>query len=142
MLDAYARLYADLLSRREKAQSLPWHENPARHRSVDPASGGPVAGTHRSYACFGEAWTYHEFRDGRRSFRSFLNNKIGPTHALGPATSRYAYSPRPIDPCCAKIFIIYDAVLVHGLWQYLGRTVKIISASQRTRRISCCPTEC
>ncbi len=45
-----------------------------------------------------------------------------PTHALGPAKSGYAYAPRLL-PWLRAHRRNYDAVLIHGLWQWGGLAV-------------------
>ena len=42
-----------------------------------------------------------------------------PVHALGPAKTGYAYAPRLV-PWLRAHRARYDAILVHGLWQYGG----------------------
>ena len=94
--------------------------------SVDPASGGPVAGLTAVTPALAKLGHTTEFATVDDPSAQFLVNGLGPTHALGPSTSRYAYSPR-LDPWLREHLPHYDAVFVHGLWQYLGRTVRSFS---------------
>ncbi len=46
-----------------------------------------------------------------------VRNFLLPVHALGPPRNRYGYSPRCV-PWLRQNRSRYDAVVVHGLWQY------------------------
>jgi glycosyltransferase involved in cell wall biosynthesis len=94
--------------------------------SVDPASGGPVAGLTAMTPALAALGHTTEFATVDDPKSPFLRSGIGPTHALGPATSRYAYSPQ-FDPWLSENLRHYDAIIVHGLWQYLGRTIRNFS---------------
>ena len=50
---------------------------------------------------------------------AWVKNSVLPVHALGPAKSGYAYAPRAL-PWLRARHADYDAILVHGLWQYGG----------------------
>jgi glycosyltransferase involved in cell wall biosynthesis len=50
---------------------------------------------------------------------AFLTSLPGPLQALGPARYGYAYSPRLL-PWLKAHAPRFDAVIVHGLWQYPG----------------------
>ena len=52
----------------------------------------------------------------------FLAGIPVPVHALGPARLGYAYSPRLL-PWLQSGVARFDAVIVHGLWQYHGLAV-------------------
>src|SRR4051812_20136653 len=94
--------------------------------SVDPASGGPVAGLTAVTPALEKLGHTTEFATVDDPSATFLRNAIGQTYALGPATNRYAYTPR-LAPWLRENLHRYDAVIVHGLWQYLGRIVRSIS---------------
>lgn len=52
----------------------------------------------------------------------FLDTIRAPVHALGPARLGYAYAPRLL-PWLKTEASRFDAVIVHGLWQYPGLAV-------------------
>ncbi len=52
----------------------------------------------------------------------FLAAVPGRVHALGPARFGYAYAPR-LGPWLRAAGLRFDAVIVHGLWQYHGLAV-------------------
>ena len=62
--------------------------------SVDPASGGPVAGLSAVTPALAKLGHATEFVTVDDPSAEYLTGGIGPTHALGPASNRYAFSPR------------------------------------------------
>ena len=88
--------------------------------SVDTAGGGPIEGAtqlHRALAAHGhvgefasldvpDAACVHEFR-------------AAPLHALGPGRGRFGYSAGFL-PWLQANASRFDAVIVNGLWQYIG----------------------
>jgi len=91
--------------------------------TVDPATGGPVAGLHAVTPALATLGHETEFLTVDSPTDSFLQSWVGRVHALGPVHNRYARSPR-LRPWLDKNLARYDAVVVHGLWQDLGRTVR------------------
>jgi len=99
--------------------------------TVDPASGGPVAGLRAVTPALAALGHQTEFLTVDAPTEGFLKNWVGPVHALGPVHNRYARSPGLrlwLDQNLAR----YDAVVVHGLWQDFGRTVR--AACQQSGR--------
>lgn len=90
--------------------------------SVDPATGGPVAGLRAVTPELDLLGHETEFLTVDDPIDGFLQSWVGRVHALGPVKNRYARSPR-LKPWLEKNINRYDAVVVHGLWQDLGRTV-------------------
>jgi len=90
--------------------------------SVDPATGGPVAGLRAVTPELDLLGHETEFLTVDDPTDGFLQSWVGRVHALGPVKNRYARSPR-LRPWLEKNINRYDAVVVHGLWQDLGRTV-------------------
>ncbi|MGF6570667.1 glycosyltransferase involved in cell wall biosynthesis [Paraburkholderia sp. GAS333] len=87
--------------------------------SVDPRGGGPVEGVRRSGLAMQEAG--HEI--GVASCDAPADAHVSafpfPVHAFGPAKNRYSYCER-LAPWIAENAQRFDAVIVHGLWQYHG----------------------
>ncbi|WP_438481966.1 glycosyltransferase [Oleiharenicola lentus] len=54
----------------------------------------------------------------------FLTDIIGRVHALGPVKSGYGYAPR-LRPWLKTAAARFDAVIVHGLWQYHGLATNV-----------------
>jgi len=90
--------------------------------SVDPATGGPVTGLRAVTPELALLGHETEFLTMDNPVDSFLQSWVGRVHALGPVNNRYARSPR-LRPWLEKNLVRYDAIVVHGLWQDLGRTV-------------------
>ena len=93
--------------------------------SVDPATGGPVAGLRALTPTLAELGHETEFLTVDSPTAQFLESWVGRVHALGPVQNRYARSPR-LRSWLEKNLGRYDAVVVHGLWQDLGRTVRTV----------------
>lgn len=90
--------------------------------SVDPATGGPVSGLRAVTPVLDTLGHETEFLTVDDPTDGFLQSWVGRVHALGPVKNRYAHSPR-LRSWLDKNLNRYDAVVVHGLWQDLGRTV-------------------
>ena len=93
--------------------------------SVDPATGGPVAGMRSITPVLSDMGHQTDFLTVDDPFAGYLQSWVGQTFAMGPAASSYAYSSR-VRPWMEKNLARYDAVIVHGLWQYLGLSVRSI----------------
>ena len=99
--------------------------------TVDPATGGPVSGLRAVTPILDSLGHETEFLTVDDPTAGFLQSWVGLVHALGPVKNRYAHSPR-LRPWLDKNLHRYDAVVVHGLWQDLGRTVH--KACRQTNR--------
>ena len=88
--------------------------------SVDAQGGGPIEGAtqlHRSLAAQGHAGEFASLDDPASACaREFT---AAPLHALGPARGRFGYSPG-FAPWLRANASRFDAVIVNGLWQYIG----------------------
>ena len=62
---------------------------------------------------------------------SFLSTVPVPVHALGPARLGYAYAPG-LRPWLQAEVARFDAVVVHGLWQYHGLAMQQVFAHRAT----------
>lgn len=99
--------------------------------SVDPATGGPVAGLRAVTPELDLLGHETEFLTVDDPTDGFLQSWVGRVHALGPVKNRYARTPR-LKHWLEKNIKRYDAVVVHGLWQDLGRTVSEICRTPGT----------
>lgn len=66
----------------------------------------------------------------------FLGSDPFPIHALGPAKSSWAYSPKLL-PWLMENLSKYDVVIQHGLWQHPGYA--LLKAMQRLRKTGKAP---
>lgn len=98
--------------------------------SVDPATGGPVAGLRAVTPHLARLGVETEFLTVDERTAGYLESFVGPVHAVGPARGSYSYSAR-FKRWLERNLGNYDAVIVHGLWQYLGQAVRAVSLSQR-----------
>lgn len=94
--------------------------------TVDPATGGPVAGLRAITPALTALGHQSEFLTVDEPTDDFLQSFVGPVHALGPRRGSYSYSAR-LHRWLARNARNYDALIVHGLWQDLGRTVHALS---------------
>ena len=91
-------------------------------RSVDPVHGGPAEGLRQSVAATGLLGHAEEVLTLDAPEAACVREFPVPTHALGPVASHYGYTPRLL-PWLREHAASYDALIVHGLWQYHGRAV-------------------
>jgi len=91
--------------------------------SVDPATGGPIAGLRAITPELNKLGWTSEFLSVDDPHAPFLNDGIAPIHACGPAGNAYATAPA-LRPWLNAHVNAFDAVIVHGLWQDLGRAVR------------------
>ena len=91
--------------------------------TVDPASGGPVAGLRAVTPELASLGHETEFLTVDSPTEPFLESWVGRVHALGPVQNRFARSPR-LRAWLDKNLTHYDAIVVHGLWQDFGRVVR------------------
>jgi glycosyltransferase involved in cell wall biosynthesis len=87
--------------------------------SVDPRAGGPVEGVRRSGTAMQEAGHEIEVATCDAPGDAYLAAFPFPVHAFGPTQGRYSFSER-LAPWLAANAKRFDAVVVHGLWQYHG----------------------
>lgn len=87
--------------------------------SVDPRAGGPVEGVRRSGMAMQEAGHHIEVATCDAPGDAYLAAFPFPVHAFGPVPKRYSYSAR-LAPWLDANARRFDAVIVHGLWQYHG----------------------
>ncbi|CAB3807562.1 glycosyltransferase [Paraburkholderia caffeinilytica] len=85
--------------------------------SIDPRAGGPVEGVRRSGAAMQDAGHEIEVATCDAPGDTCLAAFPFPAHAFGPVNSRYSYSAQ-LAPWLAANANRFDAVIVHGLWQY------------------------
>ncbi len=85
--------------------------------SLDPAIGGPLESllqSTRVLACNGHDVEVVSLDDPAAPW---LQNFPVTVHALGPGSGNYGYAPRFV-PWLKERHVNYDAVVVHGIWQY------------------------
>ena len=90
--------------------------------TLDPKSGGPAEAIRQiahHYAPVEHVGHVLTLDDPNASF---LQDLPFPVHAIGPAHSTYAYSPRLV-PWLLENQHNYDGFVIHGLWQYIGIAV-------------------
>jgi glycosyltransferase involved in cell wall biosynthesis len=87
--------------------------------SIDPRGGGPVEGVRRSGVAMQDAGHDIEVATCDAPGDACLATVPFPVHAFGPVNSRYSYSAQ-LAPWLAANANRFDAVIVHGLWQYHG----------------------
>ncbi len=91
-------------------------------RSVDPVHGGPAEGLRQSVAATALLGHAEEVVTLDDPTAVCVQEFPAPTHALGPVSTQYGYTRRLL-PWLQANAAKYDAVIVHGLWQYHGRAV-------------------
>jgi glycosyltransferase involved in cell wall biosynthesis len=88
-------------------------------RSLDPVHGGPAEGLRHGVAATRRLGHLEEVLTLDAPGAPWLQGFPAPTHALGPARGTFGYTPRLL-PWLRQHAWGYDAVVVHGLWQYHG----------------------
>lgn len=101
--------------------------------TVDPASGGPIEGLRRQNEVT-QADVLREVVSLDPPSSSFLEAFPMPVHALGREESgffrRYGYTP-DLVPWLRKNSSQYDAVIVHGLWNYVALGASLVLPARR-----------
>ena len=97
--------------------------------SVDPLTGGPVAGLRADTPALARLGHETEFLTVDNAGKGFLQSFVAPVHAVGPGRSSYSSAPR-VKRWLEKNLERFDAVIVHGLWQYLGQAVRAVSQAR------------
>jgi glycosyltransferase involved in cell wall biosynthesis len=89
-------------------------------RSTDPAGGGPIEVVRQFSRAHLEQGHSVEVASLDLSGQQFSGDSDLPTHRLGTSAGSYGRSPRFVPWLRARAED-YDAVIVHGLWQFQGR---------------------
>jgi glycosyltransferase involved in cell wall biosynthesis len=87
--------------------------------SVDPKYGGPIEGVNQLSAVHRSMGIEAEICSLDSPDAECVKNSLTKVYALGPGVTNYAYSPRLV-PWLKAHAAEYDAVIVQGLWQYVG----------------------
>lgn len=87
--------------------------------TVNPALGGPIESVKQSSAALARRGHNVEIVSIDVPGDPWVSEAPVPVHALGPGRGSYGYTPR-FSEWIAKRRADYDAVIVHGLWQYTG----------------------
>ena len=87
--------------------------------TVNPAFGGPIESVKQSSAALARRGHDVEIVSLDMPSDPWVSEAPVPVHALGPGRGGYGYTPQFSD-WIAKRRVSYDAVIVHGLWQYTG----------------------
>ncbi|RDU95991.1 glycosyltransferase [Trinickia dinghuensis] len=87
--------------------------------TFDPAAGGPVEGVRQCALALGKLGHVVEIATLDAPDAPFLSDVPAPVKALGPGRARYGLAPRA-PSWLREHAPRFDAVIVHGLWQYHG----------------------
>jgi glycosyltransferase involved in cell wall biosynthesis len=90
--------------------------------SIDPARGGTAEGLRQSVLATGALGHVDEVLCLDGPGAPWVSEFPARVHALGPVTSTYGYHPRLV-PWLREHAQDYDAVIVHGVWQYTSLAV-------------------
>ena len=85
--------------------------------TINPALGGPIEAIKQSSAALLRRGHEVEIVSLDAPEDSWARESSVPVHALGPGLGSYGYAPR-FSRWIKKHRAEYDAVIVHGLWQY------------------------
>lgn len=91
--------------------------------TLDPSYGGPVAVLTQFVTGCTEFGIEPEIVTLDSPADAWIADFPGVVHALGPSYGRYRYCPR-LRPWLRDHLGAYDAVVVHGIWQYQSRTAR------------------
>jgi len=92
-------------------------------RSVDPASGGMAEGLRQSVAATRAMGHEEEVLTLDAPHDDWVRSFPATVHAIGPATGLYGHCNRLV-PWLRDNAPLYDAVVVHGLWQFHSLAVR------------------
>ena len=92
-------------------------------RSLDPEAGGPVEGLRQSVAATRALGHEEEVLTLDDASQPWVRGFAAPTHAMGPARGNFGYTPLLL-PWLRRHAGSYDALVVHGLWQYHGMVAR------------------
>jgi glycosyltransferase involved in cell wall biosynthesis len=87
--------------------------------TVNPALGGPIESVKQSSAALARRGHDVEIVSLDAPGDAWVSDAPVPVHALGPGRGSYGYTPE-FAGWIAERRLNYDAVIVHGLWQYTG----------------------
>lgn len=85
--------------------------------STTPAGGGPIESIVQAHKVLRPQGHEFEIACMDPPTAPWLGDLPVPTHALGPATTKYRYSPR-LAPWLRANATRFDAAIVHGIWLY------------------------
>lgn len=85
--------------------------------TVNPALGGPIESVRQSSAALASRGHLVEIVTLDKPDDLWVRDFAAPVHALGPGLGGYGYAPRFSD-WIKERQAEFDAVVVHGLWQY------------------------
>lgn len=92
--------------------------------TVDPAGGGVIEGATQLHRALVEQGHTGEFASTDDPCATHVQEfTAAPLHALGPSRGRFGYTRR-LQPWLRAHAHQYDAVLVNGLWQYVGMAAR------------------
>jgi glycosyltransferase involved in cell wall biosynthesis len=91
-------------------------------RSLDPMQGGPAEGLRQSVLATSTHGHIEEVLTLDAPGADWVAGFPATVHALGPVATSYGYSARLV-PWLRRHAPSFDAVVVHGLWQYHGFAV-------------------
>lgn len=91
-------------------------------RSLDPAGGGPAEGLRQLTAATAALGQFAEVLTLDAASEPWMRDFPCPVHAIGPVALGYGYSGR-VGPWLQSHARDYDAIVVHGLWQFHGLSV-------------------
>lgn len=85
--------------------------------TVDPRTGGPIEGLIQSSKALADLGHETEIATLDLPTDPWVADSPFKTHALGPRTQAYGYAPK-FAPWIRQNQYHYDAVFIHGLWNY------------------------
>jgi glycosyltransferase involved in cell wall biosynthesis len=86
-------------------------------RSVDPSAGGPVENIKQLTGAMAEMGDCSETLTLDAKETPWVRGFPFPVHSVGPGKGTYGYAPQMV-PWLEKHASTYDALIVHGIWQY------------------------
>src|SRR3990172_4664793 len=90
--------------------------------SVDPKGGGPIEGVNQLSSVYRELGVEVAICSLDAPGAEWVKSSVVTVHALGPSPALYGYNSR-LMPWLKAHAHEYDAVIVNGLWQYIGFAV-------------------
>jgi glycosyltransferase involved in cell wall biosynthesis len=84
---------------------------------MNPASGGLCQGIRNSVSALEELGVLNEVVCCDSPYEHWIKTDSFPVHALGPGKFGYAYTAK-LQPWLEQNLFRFDAVIVHGLWQW------------------------
>jgi glycosyltransferase involved in cell wall biosynthesis len=91
-------------------------------RSLDPTGGGPAEGLRQLISATLALGQSPEVLTLDAAGEPWVRSFPGSVHAVGPVSLGYGYSAG-LDPWLQAHALDYDAIVVHGLWQFHGLSV-------------------